>query len=61
MCEKSFNEKGNLKPNDNSKLELNGSFETNKDIEEVVVSFKFVIKYTDSEGIKKIIYYKTTK
>ena len=56
-----FNEKGNLKPNDNSKLELNGSFETNKDIEEVVVSFKFVIKYTDSEGIKKIIYYKTTK
>ena len=56
-----FNEKGTLRSNDNSKLELNGSFESNQDIEEVVVNFKFVIKYTDNEGIKKIIYYKTTK
>ena len=56
-----FNEKGTLRSNDNSKLELNGSFESNQDIEEVVVNFKFVIKYTDNEGRKKIIYYKTTK
>lgn len=56
-----FDEKGKLLANDNSKLKLGGSFEINRDIEEVGVSFKFVIKYIDKEGTKKVIYYKTTK
>lgn len=56
-----FDEKRNLFPLDDSKLELVGYFESVKDIEEVVVNFKFVIKYVSKEGDKKVIYYKTTK
>ena len=56
-----FDDKGELEENAESKLELVGYFENIKDIEEVVVNFKFVIKYTDNDGNNKIIYYKTTK
>ena len=59
--EQVFDEKRNLFPLDDSKLELVGYFESVKDIEEVVVNFKFVIKYVSKEGDKKVIYYKTTK
>jgi len=44
-----------------STLKLSGYFEDQSELEDIIVNFKFIIKYTDSDNKKQVIYYKTTK
>ena len=56
-----FDEKKELLTNNDNKISLVGYIETTKDIKRLDLEIKVWLQYTDNDGNKKDIYYKTTK
>ena len=56
-----FNDSKELLVNSEDNIILKGDIETDKDIDNLNLQLKLLLRYTDENGNKKDIYYKTTK
>ena len=56
-----FDDTKSLFVNSQDSITLKGSIKTDKDIDNLNLMLKLLIRYTTDDGVKKDIYYKTTK
>ena len=56
-----FDDTKSLFVNSQDSITLTGSIKTDKDIDNLNLMLKLLIRYTTDDGVKKDIYYKTTK